>query len=74
MAICMAPCFLSWMATSHGQKLGAQQEAPSHLRYFYPVILYPVGESCPRLVVGPSTASGEQAARSPPALWLWIHT
>lgn len=75
MAICIAPCSLSWMATGHSQRLGAQEEAASHLMYFYPRILYPhpVGESCPRVEVGLSTASGEQAARSP-VLWLQIHT
>lgn len=62
MAICMAPCFLSWMATGHAQRLGAREEAPSHLRYFCPMILYPhsVGESCPRVEVGPSTARGSR--------------
>lgn len=44
--------------------------------YFYTMILYPhpVGESCSRVEVGPCTARGEQAARSPLALCFRIHT
>lgn len=61
MAICIAPCSLSWLATSHSQRLGAQ-EAASHLMYFYPrfSILIPLGSPALEWRWGPPQPVGSR--------------
>lgn len=61
MAICIAPCSLSWLATYHSQRLGAQ-EAASHLMYFYPrfSILIPLGSPALEWTWGPPQPVGSR--------------